>query len=131
MKKLADKKRKILRGIFGGLSLTAVAFVFQACYGTPEDFGLDMCIEGVVTSKTTNKPISGIKVSIEHEIDYSTLTDSAGQFVMFVPSEPQIYKVKFEDVDDAQNGVFLPKDTTFARDVTAHSIINVSLEDAQ
>lgn len=27
---------KLIRKIFGGISLTAAMFVFQACYGTPE-----------------------------------------------------------------------------------------------
>ncbi|GHT51222.1 hypothetical protein AGMMS49982_08090 [Bacteroidia bacterium] len=130
MGKIADKKRRILRGIFGGLSLTAVAFVFEACYGMPEDFGLDTRIEGVVKSKTTNEPIEGIKVSIEHEVDYYTLTDSNGQFVLFVPMEDR-YEVKFEDVDSIQNGIFLPKDTTLIRDAYGELTLNVSLEDAQ
>ena len=34
MKKIELKSRNLLRTIFGGISFTAMAFVFQACYGT-------------------------------------------------------------------------------------------------
>jgi len=37
MRKIELKSRKLLRIIFGSLSLTAMAFVFQACYGPPPD----------------------------------------------------------------------------------------------
>jgi hypothetical protein len=54
-------KRDWKRKIIGGLCLTSIAFVFQACYGTPQDFGEDLLIEGQVKSKTTGLPIKGIK----------------------------------------------------------------------
>ena len=44
-------KRDWKRKIIGGLFLTSVAFVFQACYGTPQDFGNDLLIEGVRHNK--------------------------------------------------------------------------------
>ncbi len=44
-------KRDWKRKIIGGLCLTSVAFVFQACYGTPQDFGNDLLIEGVRHNK--------------------------------------------------------------------------------
>ena len=52
-------KRDWKRKIIGGLCLTSVAFVFQACYGTPQDFGNDLLIEGQVTSKISGLPIKG------------------------------------------------------------------------
>ena len=36
------------KNLFKGLCLTSVAFVFQACYGTPQDLGYDLLIEGKV-----------------------------------------------------------------------------------
>jgi putative lipoprotein (rSAM/lipoprotein system) len=128
MKKFTDKKRRILRNIFKGLSLTSVAFVFQACYGTPEDFGLDVRIHGVVISKTTNEPIPGIKVSLENYPQYE-ITDSEGSFLIYASQEKNL-QVRFEDIDSTQNGVYLPKDTIIKaidRDIT----LNISMDAAQ
>ena len=60
--------KKWVRRIVGGLSFTSALFVFQACYGTPQDFGLDILLEGQVKSKSTGLPIQGIKVSVEINI---------------------------------------------------------------
>jgi hypothetical protein len=46
MKHLQEMKRNLLRRVLGSLSLTTAAFIFQACYGTPQDFGLDVYISG-------------------------------------------------------------------------------------
>jgi putative lipoprotein (rSAM/lipoprotein system) len=131
MKKITDKKRRILRNIFKGLTLTSAAFVFQACYGTPEDFGLDVRIHGVVVSRTTNEPIPGIKVSVENYPQYK-LTDSKGSFLIYASQEKILY-VKFEDIDSTQNGVYLSQEITIEfidrdiKDVT----LNVSMDAAQ
>jgi hypothetical protein len=61
-----DRKRKVLRAIYGTLSFSTALFVFQACYGTDKDFGADYYLKGIVKSKTTNLPIPGIKVSVEN-----------------------------------------------------------------
>ncbi|HOI78276.1 MAG TPA: hypothetical protein PLI30_01590 [Petrimonas sp.] len=70
-----------IRNIVGGLSFTTALFIFQACYGTPQDFGLDVFVEGKVVSKTTGEPIKGIKVSaasLQH-----TVTDDKGMFSFY------------------------------------------------
>jgi putative lipoprotein (rSAM/lipoprotein system) len=105
---LIDRKRKILRRIFGALSLTSALFVFQACYGSPRDLGDDFIIKGLVKSKSS-QPIPGIKVSIENQPQYK-YTDSDGKFEMYTLHASD-YKLKFEDIDNTNNGVFLPKDT--------------------
>jgi len=45
-------KGKLLKKIVGGLSFTTAPFVFQACYGTPQDSGPDAYKEGIVKSKS-------------------------------------------------------------------------------
>jgi putative lipoprotein (rSAM/lipoprotein system) len=105
----SEKKRKILRTIFGTLSLTTAVFVFQACYGTPEDFGMDVCITGCVKSKDTNQPIKGIRVSIENQPQYE-VTNEEGHFAIYAP-EGKEYKLSFEDIDSTQNGSYLPNET--------------------
>jgi hypothetical protein len=122
---LADKKRKILRRIYGTLSLTSALFVFQACYGTPKDMGNDVYIQGLVKSKSTNQPIPGIKVSILNFPQYE-LTDQAGTFKIYTSRE-DAYTVKFEDIGTNQSVKFLPKDTII-KIVNESTILNVSLD---
>jgi len=100
-----DWKRKII----GGLCLTSIAFVFQACYGTPQDIGQDLLIEGKVTSKTTGLPIKGIKVSFDQRVQYAN-TDENGKFSLYM-DKLQHAKIKFTDVDSTQNRWFSNKDT--------------------
>lgn len=118
-------KQKILRKIYGGLSLTTALFVFQACYGTDKDFGNDIKISGIVTSKQSNEPIQGIKVSVQDHYGTS-YTDNLGQFVIYTPTAPE-YTVKFEDVDGTEHGKYLLKDTTFELTETTKTL-NVSMD---
>jgi len=123
--KIKEKKRKILRIIFGTLSFSTALFVFQACYGTPEDFGMDVEIKGYVKSKVTNQPIPGIKVSLENQPQYE-LTDSEGMFKIYT-SKDSSYKVMFEDIDSTTNGSFLPKDTVISI-IDDTTFLNVALD---
>lgn len=102
-------KRDWKRKIIGGLCLTSVAFVFQACYGTPQDFGNDLLIEGQVKSKNTGLPIKGIKVSVADKVQYAN-TDENGKFSFYI-EKLQNAKIKFTDVDSTQNIWFSNKDT--------------------
>ncbi len=102
-------KRDWKRKIIGGLCLTSIAFVFQACYGTPQDFGNDLLIEGQVKSKTSGLPIKGIKVSIADKIQY-TNTDENGKFSFYI-ERLQYAKIQFTDIDSTQNTLFSNKDT--------------------
>jgi putative lipoprotein (rSAM/lipoprotein system) len=120
-----NKKRNFLRNVFKGLSATSFAFVFQACYGTPQDLGYDVHITGTVTSKQTNEPIPGIKVSVDDQPPCE-LTDENGQFSLYALQD-SAYRVRFEDADTLQNGAFLPKDTIV--EAAGESILlNVSLD---
>jgi len=124
----SDWKRKII----GGLCLTSIAFVFQACYGTPQDFGNDLLIEGQVKSKTTGLPVKGIKVSVAAREQY-TNTDENGKFSFYV-DKLKIAKMKFSDVDSTQNIWFSNKDTLITIDETVLSakeskvFLNIQLE---
>lgn len=93
----------------GGLSLTTAAFVFQACYGTPQDFGADVYIHGLVKSKKTDEPVKGIKVSVANFPQYQ-FTDDEGKFAFYSECADSC-TIKFEDIDSAQNGTFIDKDT--------------------
>ena len=102
-------KRDWKRTIIGGLCLTSIAFVFQACYGTPQDFGDDLLVEGLVKSKNTGLPIKGIKVSVADKVQYA-YTDKDGKFSFYIQKVNNT-KIKFEDVDLTENGLYLDKDT--------------------
>ncbi len=105
-------KQNLLRKIIGGLSFASVLFVFQACYGTPQDFGLDVLIEGQVKSKASGEPIKGIKISIENE-GQNQLSDDNGQFSFYTVAANS-YNLQFSDIDSLQNGYFEKKDTAIA-----------------
>jgi putative lipoprotein (rSAM/lipoprotein system) len=98
------------RKLIGGFSLGTALFIFQACYGTPHDFGLDVYIEGQVKSEKSNLPVKGIRVSIADMVQY-VFTDESGKFSLYTETAPS-YKVKFEDTDAGQNGSYIAKDTT-------------------
>jgi hypothetical protein len=104
--------RNWIRKIIGGLSFTSVMFIFQACYGTPQDFGLDLLIEGQVKSKTSGLPVKGVKVSVANNIQYE-FTDAEGRFSFYTEILENL-TVKFQDVDGDQNGLFADKDTIIA-----------------
>ncbi|MDU1892933.1 MAG: hypothetical protein E6767_19815 [Dysgonomonas sp.] len=90
---------------FKGLSLATVAFVFQACYGAPRDFGMDRYIDGVVQS-TDGTPIAGIKVTLNDSIQY-TETDEYGRFYFYTPIRDK-YSILFSD---SINNSYQNKDT--------------------
>ena len=122
MKKIELKTRNLLRNFFAGISLTAAAFIFQACYGMVEDTEYDLNLSGTVKSKITNMPIKGIKVTVNDGINYG-ITDNDGKFDFYasVPSwgeyekdgvryTPDSVMVHFLDIDGIENGLFA--DTT-------------------
>lgn len=103
------KSRNIFRKILNGLSFTTVMFIFQACYGTPQDLENDLYIEGFVKSKTTGLPIKGIKVSVGNDAQHE-YTDKQGYFGFYTLLNDSI-KLEFEDTDFEENGSFETKDT--------------------
>ena len=123
MKKIKLKSRRLLRTIFGCVSLTAVAFVFQACYGIKEDCFYDVKFTGTVKAKDTNLPIKGIKVAINDKVNFG-ITDENGKFDFYasipewegcyhhkdtVHYPPDSVRVHFLDIDSIENGYFLNK----------------------
>jgi hypothetical protein len=106
-------KRNWLRTLIGGLSFTSALFVFQACYGTGPDYGLDLFIKGQVKSKTSGLPIEGIKVAVEYSPQYK-MTDKDGKFEFYTEWKDVVH-IQFEDVDSILNGLYANKDTVLQR----------------
>ena len=133
MKKIELKSRKLLRKIFNGISLTAVAFIFQACYGMDRDCYSDVRFTGTVTSKTTNLPIKGIKVSVNDESHNIGITDAEGKFDFYAGvstcSDEQGVSVHFLDIDGIENGHFADKTITIDPIGKDEVRINIELEE--
>ena len=101
-------------------------FIFQACYGTPQDMGYDVLVEGQVKSKTSGLPIKDIRISPSGSTQYQR-TDDAGKFSFYTPSDG-ILELLFEDTDVDQNGAFQAKDTIL-RNVYNRIWVDIKLED--
>jgi len=119
-------KRNWVRKLIGGMSLTTAVFIFQACYGTPQDFGMDIFIEGLVKSKKTGEPVKGIKVSVKDNPQYQ-YTNDAGEFSFYTVST-DVCTIRFEDIDSLQNGAFIDKDTILTN-VYNKVYLNILLEE--
>lgn len=115
---------KWIRRMVRGVSLTSVLFVFQACYGTPQDLGFDLLIEGQVKSKTTGLPIPGIKVTIK-DIGQWEFTDEEGRFGIYTLLTDAV-TVQFQDVDSIENGNFNYQDTLLTTD-REHVLLTIEL----
>jgi len=119
-------KRNWIRKIIGGLSFTSAMFIFQACYGTPQDIGNDLLVEGQVKSKTSGLPIKGIKVSVTHNMQYE-ITDENGRF-SFYTDMLQSLSFKFQDIDSIQNKQYIDKDTVLNK-ISENVYLNIMLEE--
>lgn len=119
-------KRNWIRKIIGGLSFTSAMFIFQACYGTPQDFGYDLLVEGQVKSETSGLPIKGIKVSVKDNMQYE-LTDEDGKFSFYTEMLNQL-SFQFQDIDSIQNGQFVNKDTVLT-EINGNVFLDITLEE--
>lgn len=119
-------KRSWIRKIIGGLSFTSAMFIFQACYGTPQDFGRDLLVEGQVKSKTLGLPIKGIKVSVADNIQYD-FTDENGNFSFYTEMLDSL-SFQFQDIDSTQNGQYFDKDTILTG-IIKNVYLDIILED--
>jgi len=117
-------KSNLIRKLLGGLSFTTALFVFQACYGTPQDLGADVLVEGLVKSKKTGQPIKGIKVSVADNPAYQ-FTSEDGSFSFYTETADSC-TIRFEDTDADQNGAFTNKDTTLIN-LTHQIYLNILL----
>lgn len=120
----SKSKRNLARKIIGGLSFTSAMFIFQACYGTPQDYEPDLLIEGNVKAQSTGLPIKGIRVSVAGE-GQNILTNEAGNFSFYTLMKDSI-TLQFEDIDKAQNSSFAPKDTVLT-DFSKEVFLDITL----
>jgi len=121
-------KTNFIKKLLGIFSVSTALFVFQACYGTPQDFNNDVLIQGIVKSNKSNLPIQGIQVKDLNTNQYE-YTDENGAFT-FYTERIDTLKFMFEDIDSTQNGRFSPKDT-IVTNIKDTIELNVLLEEIQ
>jgi len=119
-------KRKQLRTLIGGLSFTSALFIFQACYGMPQDWQGDVFVEGKVVSLTTGLPVKGIKVESDPD-GHLGITDSLGEFGFYTPWTNSL-RLTIEDTDPGSDGDYHSKDTVLV-DPNHQVFLNISLEE--
>ncbi|MCK5821981.1 MAG: hypothetical protein KAH17_08840 [Bacteroidales bacterium] len=121
-------KKRIIKSIFGLFSLSTMLFVFQACYGTPQDFGQDILLEGKVISEGSENSIQNIEIRLQNLPQY-TSSDSEGNFSMFCPRQDQ-YTFNFRDIDGEDNGSYTNLDSVIKLDISENSLfLSVLLKD--
>jgi len=119
-------KRKQLRILLGSLSFTTALFVFQACYGMPQDMQDDIFIQGKIVSSTTNLPLNGIKVATVLSAQYG-ISDSQGEFA-FYTSWADSLKLSIMDTDHRSDGSYLSRDTVLINP-GQEVFLNIKLEE--
>lgn len=100
---------KLRRKLFGFLSFSAALFVFQACYGAPQDEYNDVLVNGQLLSDSTGLPAKGIRVQVNGNDNYA-VSDSSGRVSFYIPAASQ-YAFTFSDADTTTDGHFLNSDT--------------------
>jgi hypothetical protein len=119
-------KTKLIRKALSYFSLGSALFMFQACYGTPQDVGIDILIEGQVTSAATGNPIGGILITTADGVQY-LYSDPEGKFSFY--TDPFSNKlIHFEDTDSTQNGSFISKDTVLTN-INDYVYLDIELEE--
>ena len=104
------RKRSLYRTVFGIFSLSGIMFAFQACYGTPEDFGHDAVIRGKVTSAATKAALPGIRV-VESQSGQYTTTGPDGSYSMWCERMRE-YRLSFSDEETVRINRHQGRDTT-------------------
>lgn len=118
-------KRKLYRTLFGIFSLSGILFVFQSCYGTPQDFGQDVLVQGKVTSAGDHSAIPGIKVQLNETGQY-TISATDGTYSLYCERMP-VYNFTFIDTDGSLNGQHQVCDTTVHVDEQS-DVLTLSVE---
>ena len=90
-------------------------------YGPGPDPGDDCLIRGKVLTMDSENPIPGIKVSVK-DLQTHGYTSATGNFYIYVPKQ-ESYKLKFEDVDGAENGLYKLQKKKIMLEETSSSIM--------
>ena len=125
---------KLLRKLFGGISLTAAMFVFQACYGTEPGlyYPRDKQVNFRVVDAVSGEPIPDVMVKYQpqsnsdtYEYDWNSLgyTDSNGLMSSRLMEYEGTTKFRFVDEDS----VYAVKDTILSR-INGFDTLKITLD---
>jgi hypothetical protein len=114
-------KRKIYYNILKLMGLCSACFLFEACYGSPQNEtppDYKMNIKGIVKSADSLKPLRDIKIAISNSgnsgnVNTSTSANGLYTYNTVINDTKLNWTVKASDVDDSLNGSFIEKETTF------------------
>lgn len=112
--------------LFGSLSFASALFIFQACYGMPQDMMDDVFISGRVISQSTGLPVEGIKVEDDGS-GHNDITDSTGSFAFYTYRANSL-NLSIEDTDPDSFGDYIRKDTVLVNP-EREVILNIALEE--
>lgn len=115
--------KRAFHKIFSVAAFSTAMFVFQACYGTPQDGHMDICISGTVFSDSASTPIKGIKITTDNNL--TAFTDDSGHFAIYTSPVDSV-KLTFTDADSSQNFEYNTFDTIL-KNVKRNSEINIRL----
>jgi hypothetical protein len=111
---------KYLRKILKGVSLTAALFVFQACYGTPQDEVYFQNVAFRVVSSDDGQPIPNVDIMYQYlngtgfnDVDWFEFgkTDSQGLNIGSLEDRGFPTMFRFKDA----NSAYVVKDTVLTR----------------
>ena len=115
-------RSRLLSQILTLTGLCGVLVLFEACYGTPQNFepvgeSQNMNFKGQVLSADSLKPVPGARVILTgtdypNDSTIYTYTNASGGYELSIPySKSYEYTLSAFDVDDTLNGNFLKTDT--------------------
>lgn len=132
MKKIINRvKSRFTKNLLTLFGISAVAFIFEACYGVPQDqLFPHIPVQGTVTDINSNAGIEGINIDlhINDEFISTETTDSIGEFHfknLRIGAENDL-KFEFKDIDGTDNGSYQDLDTTIT--LTNNDVMSGSKE---
>jgi len=122
--------RSLRRGLLGGLSFGTALFVFQACYGTPQDMEFDdqIPVYGTIHSSSQGEALDSIRVWDRETLQYG-ITNHRGEFEFWIPRRDSVW-LRIEALEERSGPSFEPRDTLVTEPEGYGIELNLALEEA-
>lgn len=110
MKIIAKFKSNLIQRLLDIFGAASFLMIFQACYGTPQNYTE---FSGKITDNESGTGIEGIQIKVKSDSQEMTLlSDSNGDFTTLIKTTGGTLDFKIIDVDGKLNGLYEDKDTT-------------------
>ncbi len=110
MKILAKLKSNLLKRLLGIFGAASFLMIFQACYGTPQNY---LEINGKITDNETETGIEGIQIKVKSDSqEVTVISGSNGDFTTLIKTTGYNLDFKIQDIDGELNGLYADKDTS-------------------